>query len=88
LLNEIRAPRRALRIATRLMLSTGLLVGAAACSKTPDGPGSPGRPAPKTAVTLPQPSTDAPTGAIRIPASPADSSAAPALPRKPTRIWI
>jgi len=93
LLIETPAPRRALRNARRiasLLLASAALLGAAACSKTPDGPGGPGRAAPKAALALPVPQASAPevAGAMRIPASPADNSGAAVLPRKPSRIWI
>lgn len=82
------------RIASRfahVFLASTVLLGATACSKTPDSPGGPGRAAPKAAVTLPAPQGSAPAeaaGAIRIPASPADNPGAAMLPSKPSRIWI
>jgi len=87
---ETPAARRALRIA-HLFLASAAVLGATACSKTPDGPGGPGRAAPKAAVALPAPQESAPAeaaGAIRIPASPADNPGAAVVPRKPSRIWI
>jgi hypothetical protein len=65
-----------------------MLSVAAACSKTPDNPAAPGRPAPKAAVTLPSGAPADPAGIIRIPVSPADNSGAALLPRKPSRVWI
>lgn len=91
MLNE-KPARGALRIpigASRLLVVlSAAALGAAACSKTPDSPGGPGRAAPKTAVTVPaaRPAPAESAGAIRIPASPADSSGV--LQRRPTRIWI
>jgi hypothetical protein len=92
LLNE-KPARRALRIpigASRLLVVlSAAALGAAACSKTPDSPGGPGRAAPKTAVTVPatRPAPAESAGAIRIPASPADNSSG-VLQRRPARIWI
>ena len=67
-----------------LALCLALALGAAACSKTPDAPGVPTRPAPKTAHATPAPPE--PVGAIRIPATPAEGSGT--LPGRPARIWI
>jgi len=86
LFTDTAARRRALRIANRLALVGIALSLVAACSKTPDSPGVPGRPAPKAAVTLPGPADRA--GIIRIPVSPADDSGAPLVPHKPSRVWI
>lgn len=81
--------RRALRIAKRLALCAALL-GAGACSKAPDNPRGPGRPAPKTGMMAPAPQAGPAdvAGVIRIPVSPADSSGTAALVRRPARIWI
>jgi hypothetical protein len=90
LLDETPA-RRALRIAVRaarLLVLSAAALGAAACGKTPDSPGGPGRAAPKTAVAVPavRPAPAESAGPTRIPVSPADNSGA--LQRRPARIWI
>ena len=89
MLTETSVPRRALRYA-HLLLAPALLCAAAACSKTPDSPGGPGRAAPKATVVLPAPQVLAPEtgGVMRIPASPADNAGAATAPRRPSRIWV
>jgi len=83
--------KRAFRIARPCLLCAALLV-TGACTKTPDNPAGPQRAAPKAAVTLPLqpgalPPSEPASGLARIPAFPADTGA-PALPRKPARIWM
>jgi hypothetical protein len=81
-----RARRNTLRNKIPLVLSLALALGGAACSKTPDAPGAPTRPAPKTTLVTPAPPPPEAVGAIRIPATPAGGPGT--LPGRPLRIWI
>jgi len=71
-------------IAHAALLAGALVLALAACSKTPDSPGGPGRATPKTKLSAPAPAD--PVGIMPIPASPAEGQ--PALLHRPVRIWI
>ncbi len=76
------SPENTLRNKIPLVLSLALALGGTACSRTPDAPGAPTRPAPKTTLVTPA----EPVGAIRIPAAPAEGPGTP--PGRPFRIWV